>query len=229
MANKKVPERVIEGGAIKDDGDMTMEAYSDAVKKRLGKEYRQFVDDIITKFNIPEVARVLEIGPGPGWIGIWLAQRRPDLQIVGIELSKDMIRVAEANASAAGVANVSYINSGVEDMRDVEDGTCDLVFSNGSLHHWTDPVAAFKEIARVLKPSGKVFIRDNRRDLTAGGKFIVNVLGRFVAGKMWKGWKTSIAAGYIPDEVTELFSQAGVEGWNVITNFMDLSIENQVP
>lgn len=40
----------------------------------------------------------LEISPGPGWIGIWLAENRSDLTVIGLEPSADMRRVARINA-----------------------------------------------------------------------------------------------------------------------------------
>jgi 16S rRNA A1518/A1519 N6-dimethyltransferase RsmA/KsgA/DIM1 with predicted DNA glycosylase/AP lyase activity len=45
---------------------MTMEQYSETMKKQLGKEYDRFAENIIKKVNPQSDSRVLEIGPGPG-------------------------------------------------------------------------------------------------------------------------------------------------------------------
>lgn len=50
-------------------------------------------------------------------------------------------------------------------MKSLKDGSYDLVFSRDSLHHWDDPEKAFLEIKRVLRPDGKIYISDARRDM----------------------------------------------------------------
>jgi ubiquinone/menaquinone biosynthesis C-methylase UbiE len=45
------------------------------------------------------------------------------------------------------------------------DGTFDLVISSMSQHHWTDPPAALRELRRVLRPEGRLWIYDIRRRL----------------------------------------------------------------
>ena len=83
-------------------------------------------------------------------------------------------------------------------------GSFDAVISNGSLHHWLDPVAVFNGIARLLKPFGILAIQDGRRDLGFGGRLLVHALMTItrldpsVPRGMREGWKSSIAAGYTP-------------------------------
>ncbi len=221
-----VKTRVPEGGAILDQEEMTMEEYSEKMRKMMGFEYRGFINHIIKNIIPPENAKVLEIGPGPGWIGIWLAKERPDISVEGLEASPDMIRVAKKNAEAEGVAErVQYIHGIVENMENISNATYDLVISNDSLHHWDDPIKGFLEIARVMKPSGKLHIEDERRDLGFRGKFILYVIGPFIARKEWKWWKSSVYASYTPDEIRTFIEQANLANWIVKPNFMGISIE----
>ena len=99
-----------------------------------------------------------------------------------------MIRVANKNAREEGVGErVRYLSGYVEKMEQIPDKQYDLIISNESLHHWSIALEGFKEVKRVLKASGKILIRDGRRDLGLGGKFIVNVLGRlFAAGSAFE-------------------------------------------
>ncbi len=224
--NKAKP-RIPEGGAIKDAPDLAMEQYSELMQKRLGREYRRFVKHVVQAIKPPEGARVLEIGPGPGWVGIWLAQQRRDLVLEAVEASPDMIRVARANAVREGVADrVRYLDGVVEDMAEIPSGGHDLVISRDSLHHWQDPFRAFQEIARVLKPRGKVYIQDSRRDQGWGARLIVRVMGPLLAGDMAKYWQSSIAASYTPSELESMLRSLSLDAWVVKTDFMDLSIES---
>ena len=217
--------RVPEGGAIVDDENTNVEEYSLYMKEKLGKEYRRFIKEVLDKINPPLNAKVLEIGSGPGWIGIWLAKERSDLLVDGLEPSPDMIRISNKNAKEEGVAErLRYISGYVEKMEQIPDKQYDLIISNESLHHWVSPLEGFKEIKRVLKASGKLLIRDGRRDLGLGGKFIVNVLGRIFAGKMWKYWKSSLDASYTPLEIRDFLKQILGLDWVVKEDIMDISI-----
>ena len=137
-----------------------------------------------------------------------------------------MIRAANNNAKSEGIQNkMKYINGFVENMQDFKDNEFDLVISNDSLHHWEDPVKAFREISRVMKKSGQVFIKDERRDLGIRGKIILHIFGRILAGKSWKYWKSSVNASYTPEEIQDFLKEGNIEGWSINTTFMDLLIE----
>jgi len=224
---KRIEHRIPEGGAIEDSSEMTMEQYSFIMEKQLGKEYKRFAEGLLKMCTPHPGAAVLEIGPGPGWAGINLLRRRNDLNLTGIEASSDMIRVASANASKEGFAKTKYIIGIVENMNQFIDSQFDLVISRDSLHHWTDPRRAFKEISRVLKPEGNLYIHDSRRDMALPGRIIVSVFSRFIPKNMAFHWKASIAASYTPVEIRRLLSEAGVNNWKVDSDIMDLKISKQ--
>ncbi|MBN2040471.1 MAG: class I SAM-dependent methyltransferase [Spirochaetes bacterium] len=220
-----IKHRIPEGEAINDSMEITMEQYSEIMKKQLGKEYEKFSDNIIKRIKPGKNFKILEIGPGPGWAGISLLKKRPDLVLEGLEASSDMIRVAGKNADREGVsARCSYKNGVVEDMRTLNSSVYDLVISRDSMHHWTDPEKAFSEIKRVLKPEGKLYIHDSRRDMNLFGKLIVNISSRFIPNNMGKYWKSSIAASYTPKEIEELLNRIKYDKWSVSSDFMDLQI-----
>ena len=89
--SKKIVPRIPEGEAILDQPELTMEELSESFKKRMW-EYRQFVKFLIKDLSIKDYSKVLEIGPGPGWITILLAQANPTLKITGLEISEDIAR-----------------------------------------------------------------------------------------------------------------------------------------
>jgi ubiquinone/menaquinone biosynthesis C-methylase UbiE len=202
-----------------------MEQYSATMKKKLGSHYKKFALHVKNTVNPVKNAKVLEIGPGPGWAGIFLLKERDDIFLDAVEASPDMIRVANNNAREEGVAErANYMQGVVENMKDIPDKKYDLVMSRESLHHWVDPEKGFMEISRVLKKEGRIYIEDHRRDIGFFAKCIVNIIGPLMAGKMAKYWKSSINAGYTPGEINKMIEKPGMTNWLVETDILSLSI-----
>jgi ubiquinone/menaquinone biosynthesis C-methylase UbiE len=221
---KTIKPRIPEGEAIEDSPEITMEQYSEIMKKQLGKEYLRFAENVIQKIHPAEGSTVLEIGPGPGWAGICLVKKRKDLKLTGYEASPDMVRVATANAKQEGLHTIDYMVGFGENMINFKNGEFDLVISRDSLHHWEEPEKVFEEIKRVLKPGGKLYIHDSRRDMNAFGRLIVAVFSRFIPHNMGYYWKTSIAASYTPEEIRNMLNKLGYDDWSVEADLMDLTI-----
>ena len=229
---ERIPEADAWGGAILDGRDLDMEGYSRCARRFMGGEYRRFVRFLVDKLGLDSEGRVLEVGPGPGWIGIWLAKQQPGLEVVGLELSPDMIRVAEKNRVAEAVTNVTYVEGNAAQMP-FADNSFDAVFSNGSLHHWIDPVVVFDEIARVTKPAGRFAVQDGRRDIGMAGWMVYHVFSNLTlldrsvpAGMMKRGWRTSIQAGYTPQELQALLVRSTLKGWSLGSGLMDLLVHS---
>lgn len=124
----------------------------------LRRGYRRLARDIAD--SAPKDVAVLDVGTGPGVLLAELAGLRPDLQMVGIDLSEDMVTAAERNLAPYG----SRVAAQVGDVTRIpfEDRSFDLIVSSFSLHHWDDPQAGVPELARVLRPGGKMYIYDVR-------------------------------------------------------------------
>jgi SAM-dependent methyltransferase len=103
--------------------------------------------------------RVLDCGCGPGSITIGLAAAVAPGQVVGIDVDPRQIAAARALAAQEGVANVVFGAGSVYDLP-FPDASFDAVFANAVLFHLRDPLAALRQMRRVLKPDGVVGIRD---------------------------------------------------------------------
>jgi len=130
--------------------------YDFAARRLLRGFYRRLADDIAA--TAPQGGAVLDVGTGPGVLLVELARRRPDLQLTGIDLSADMIVAAARNLSEFGAT--ATVGS-VTDLP-FPDGSFDLIVSSLSLHHWDEPEAAVPELARVLRPGGRLVVYDLR-------------------------------------------------------------------
>lgn len=148
--------RTVPGGILINDAVV----YDTMSRLMLGSLFRHIADDVADV--VPDSARVLEVGCGPGHLSIQLA-RRHGLDVTGLDLDPTMIERARKNVDRSGgdhhrpefrvgdVASLLY-----------PDGSFDLVISTLSMHHWADPTASLAEIDRVLRPGGRVLIWDFR-------------------------------------------------------------------
>jgi len=83
----------------------------------------------------------------------------PTGQVVGVDMTKAMVDKATGGAKEMGIDNVEFRKGYGEDLP-VEDGWADVVISNGSLNLMPDKASALAEMARVLKPTGRLQIAD---------------------------------------------------------------------
>lgn len=217
--------RIPEGGAIRDESSMSAEAYGELMRSKLEGEYRRFAEAALAFGSPPEGGRVLEIGPGPGWAGIMLLERRSDLALEGIDASPDMVRAATANAAREGMgARARYRSGYAECLEGVADRSVDLAISRDSLHHWQDPRAAFASILRALKPQGCLYLSDERRDLSIPAWALVYTLGFLAMGGFSKYWRSSIRAGYTAGELRTMLPAEGTRATEVEAGFLELTV-----
>ncbi|BCX17936.1 MAG: arsenite S-adenosylmethyltransferase [Geminicoccaceae bacterium] len=80
-------------------------------------------------------------------------------RVLGVDMTPEMIAKARANAEKLGFANVEFRLGEIEHLP-VESGTIDCVISNCVLNLVPDKARAFAEIARVLKPGGRLCVSD---------------------------------------------------------------------
>ena len=109
---------------------------------------------------ILEGETVVDIGCGAG-MDLLLAARRVSSRgrAIGVDMTEAMAERARAAARTAGLANVE-VRLGDALALPVDDESIDVVISNGVLNLVPDKEAAFSEIARVLKPGGRLQLAD---------------------------------------------------------------------
>lgn len=110
--------------------------------------------------HIKPTSRILDVGCGAGSITIDLARLVPQGHVVGVDISSDSLAQATSFAQAQGVTNVEFKQSDAHAMRDLVDGSFDIVHSHMVLLHLSDPVKALREMRRLVRDGGVVAARD---------------------------------------------------------------------
>jgi SAM-dependent methyltransferase len=104
--------------------------------------------------------RVVDVGCGAGidsMIAAWMVG--PEGAVIGVDMTPAMLERARSAAASAGRNNVEFLE-GYAEALPVEDAWADVVISNGVLNLFPDKLAGLQEIARVLKPGGRLQFGD---------------------------------------------------------------------
>jgi ubiquinone/menaquinone biosynthesis C-methylase UbiE len=157
---------------------------------------------------LPAGGLVLEVAPGPGYLAVELAKRQ--LQVVGLDISKTFVEIAQANAAQEEV-KVEFRVGNASAMPFAAD-VFDFIVCCAAFKNFSEPVQAIDEMHRVLKPGGKALIVDLRRDASAEGiKTEVEGMGMNWINTLLTKWTFKnmlLKRAYSPDDIRHFVAQS---------------------
>lgn len=124
----------------------------------LGSAEKRWRRHAIDMLGIRNGDRVVDVATGSGLIIPWIAEKGPG-EIIGIDISKKMLKEAEKRARKAGVKNLTLIRGDVESLP-FKDESVERVICTFSLTTIPDYEKAIDEMLRIMKTDGKAVILD---------------------------------------------------------------------
>lgn len=112
---------------------------------------------------------IVDLGCGPGLLSVELCKVMPQVRVVGVDPSAEMLEVAERNADRAGVSNFETRLGSAERMP-MKPGAVALVVSQSSFHEWEDRQEGLSEVFGVLEVGGSLMLKDFNRAWLSGWK-----------------------------------------------------------
>lgn len=107
--------------------------------------------------------RVLDVATGTGDLAIQIARRISGVQVLGVDLSEGMLEVARRKVAARGLEDRVSLEVGDAEHLSVEDASVDVVTVAFGVRNFGDLEAGLKQMARTIKPGGKVVILEFSR------------------------------------------------------------------
>jgi SAM-dependent methyltransferase len=164
--------------------------------------------------DLREGETVLDLGSGGGLDVIASAKRvGPTGRAFGLDMTDEMLARARANAAEAGIDNAVFLRGVIEDVP-LPSASVDVVISNCVVNLSTDKAAVLAEIARVLKPGGRVGIADivaedrlSPDERAERGSFVGCIAGALSKSEYEEGLR---AAGL--DDASVVFTHAVADG-----------------
>lgn len=188
-----------------------------------------------------EVKKVLDVATGTGDLAIEIASQRPQVEVIGADFVEKMMRIAEAKTTEKGLnTRINYV-AGDATRLPFADNEFDSATIAFGLRNIPDRLAAIKEIARVIKPGGKLIVLEMtfpenlklRRFFTWYLNKMIPILGGVISGnpKAYRYLPDSIQDFLSPAQLTGLFQQAGLHSVKTFPLTFGLTYvhEGQIP
>ena len=118
---------------------------------------RQWAQELVSKLTLQDSESVLDIGCGDGKICAQLALAAKNGNVLGIDLSEDMIRLASEQFPPAKYPNLSFLRMDATDIR--LSNRFDVAFSNATLHWVRDHIAVLRSVHACLKSGGRILFQ----------------------------------------------------------------------
>lgn len=161
---------------------------------------------------------VLDLGSGGGLDCILAAQKVGETgRVIGVDMTPEMLEKARANVQRLGLNNVEF-RQGYLEALPVEDESVDVVISNCVINLSPDKAQVFREVARVLRPGGRVAVSD----IVTNGP-----LPEAVKNSL-DGWAACVSGAIDVSDYVNAMLAAGLQDVQVTPTYLDEAMVDEV-
>jgi ubiquinone/menaquinone biosynthesis C-methylase UbiE len=176
-----------------------------------------FCNDFFAARNLTDGVQILDVGTGTAQIPIAMCKRNNGLKITAIDLAESMLTLGNKNIQTARLEDSITLVQIDSKKMPYPDESFDQVISNSIIHHIPNPLECFKEMIRVTKKDGLLFIRDLLRPFSLVELHnIVNLHAGDATPKQKQLFTDSLHASLSLAEVREMVKLFGFEAFTVI-------------
>lgn len=195
---------------LMDDGDEA-ESYDEMDHSEVN---RLFVEDFLK--DGPAGEEVIDLGTGTAQIPIVLCESDETCKVMASDAAVSMLEIAKINVAAAGFEHRIQLHHGDSKSIGFEDESFDSAISNSLIHHLPTPLAAMEQMVRIVRPGGRIFVRDLMRpgDLET----VESLVSTYAANETEQNrqlLRQSLIAALTLEEIQELVETLGYSGDSV--------------
>jgi SAM-dependent methyltransferase len=121
---------------------------------RIADSMRESGTELVQKLGVTQGMKVLDLGCGDGTTA--LPEARLGADVLGVDIADNLVAAGNARAKAEGLASCKFQEGDATDLRDLKDGTFDLVVSIFGAMFAPRPFDVAKEMTRVTRPGGRI-------------------------------------------------------------------------
>src|SRR5919198_431418 len=145
-------------------GGITARWYDNNTRKSRLAEMKEYAKEAANYLH--DGCSVLEIAPGPSYLAIELAKLGKCNKIIGLDISKDFVEIAQRNAKEAGVMEVVEFQQGNVADIPFPDNSFDFIICTAAFKNFKEPFKALTQTYRVLKSGCTALIIDMNRNVS---------------------------------------------------------------
>lgn len=172
---------------------------------------RQFVDDLLAEGDLG--SDVVDLGTGTALIPIELCRRVTNVRVMAIDASAEMLDLANRRLELESLkGRIELVQADCKRLAGFEPAIADTVICNSLIHHLPDPVLAVAAAKRLLKPGGRLFVRDLFRPSTAAA--VESLVAAHAASEPEAArqmLRDSLFAALTLDEARKMFADCGFD------------------
>lgn len=172
--------------------------------------YPLIAQQILDDYQI-EKGKCIDIGTGPGYLGIELA-KITDLEIYFVDIKGDALEQAKKNTAEAELKNsLHFVKADVSSLPFKNDSV-EIIISRGSLWFWEDKVRGLQEIYRVLKPGGTALVGGGL------GRYTPLTMRKRLKGRNVENMQKTGGKKLSGGELLDLMKQTGLEKFSIVSD-----------